>query len=491
MTHPRRIALLAAASLATRGLAATTDPDLDRVVERQLGQRHWYGVYLDGSKSGYALIECLAAKVGDADAVVVDLKLRLKLVTLGQKQDVRVFQKRTYLRSGELHEVSCRMKTDATEAQATATVKDGKAVVVMSMAGIPAEPKELPKPRESLRDWLAAERLAHPDAKPGDKIQIWMLEPLMLTEFEGEIALKERKEIVFLGVPTKVTVLSQKFSKMGMDGEVLVDERGVVLEQVLGQMFVLRLESEKQAKDVQYSADLVRLGCVRLEPAPANPAAIRTLSLQFTGIEDPALLLSDGRQRWAKQDDGSHVVEVNAAMPPPEKLAKLPVDREKFGDDLAPTPFVQSADPAIKAQAAQIVGDERDAYAAARKINAWVYRNIRKVGTAALSNASEVLKTREGDCTEHTVLFVALARAAGIPAREVAGLTAVDRGDGLYYHAWPEVWIGDWIAMDPTLGQDLADATHVKFAQGGAEQFYRIMTLFGRLKAKPLPLPAP
>jgi transglutaminase-like putative cysteine protease len=72
----------------------------------------------------------------------------------------------------------------------------------------------------------------------------------------------------------------------------------------------------------------------------------------------------------------------------------------------------------------------------------------------------------------------------------VAGVTAIERGEGLYYHAWPEVWVGEWIAMEPTLNEELADATHIKFAQGGAEQAYRIMAIFGRLKAKPLDQPA-
>ncbi|HUT32862.1 MAG TPA: transglutaminase-like domain-containing protein [Planctomycetota bacterium] len=489
MLSLRRLALLLLAT-ATCALGGAADPVLDAVVQKHLGERHWYGVYVGGTKSGYALIECQAGKVGDKDAIIVDLKMRLKLVALGQKQDVRVFQKRTYLRTGELHEVSCRMKTDTTEAAATATIQGDKALLTMQMAGLPAPPKELPKPKESLRDWIAAERLAASDAKVGDTATFSMLEPLMLKEFQGTITLKERKEIVFNGVPTKVAVLDNRVPELGMDGDVVVDERGVVLEQNVGETFVLRLETEKQAKDVQYSADLVRVGCVKLDPPPRNVATLRTLRLQITGIQDPALLLSDGRQRWTKQADGSQVVDVAVAAVPPDKLAKLPVDKAKFADDLAATVFVQSDDPAIKAQAAQIVGTETDAYAAAKKINAWVFANVRKVGTAALSNASEVLKTREGDCTEHTVLFVALARAAGIPAREAAGVTAIERGDGLYYHAWPEVWIGDWIAMDPTLNEELADATHIKFAQGGAESIYRIMAIFGRLKAKIVDAPA-
>ncbi len=470
--------------------ALSAEPGLEAAIKRALGQRHWYGVYMFGNKCGYALMECQPAKVGQGDAIVVDLKMRLKLVTLGQKQDVRIFQKRTYLRSGALHEVTCTMRTDTAEATATAAVHPDKAVVTMQMGGLTSPPKELPRPRESLADWAAAERLATSDAKPGDKAVISVLEPLLLKEFQGTITLKERKEIILNGVPTRVAVMDVRVPEMGMDGDTIVDERGVALEQKVGEGLVLRLENEKQAKDVQYSADLVRVGCVKLDPPPRNLAALRKMRFEITGVQDQALLISDRRQRWAEGEGGSRVVEVTAEHLPPERLAKLPVDRAKFAEDLAPTIFVQCDAPAIKTLAAELVGGERDAYAAARKLNAWVYRNIRKVGTAALSNAAEVLKTREGDCTEHTVLFVALARAAGLPAREVAGVTAIERGDGLYYHAWPEVWVGDWIAMDPTLNQDLADPTHIKFAQGGAENLYRIIAIFGRLKAKIVNEPA-
>jgi len=216
-------------------------------------------------------------------------------------------------------------------------------------------------------------------------------------------------------------------------------------------MFTLRLEPEKVAKDVQYSSDLIRMGCVPLKPHPKQVARLRRLRFQLSGIDDPKLLLDDGRQTWTKQADGSQVVAIKVPAFDAKTAAALPVDREKFAEDLAPTIFAQSDDERVRKLAAEIVGDERDSYQAAQKINRWVYQSIRKVGTAALSNAVETLESRQGDCTEHTVLFVALCRAAGIPAREVAGVTAIEGGEGLYYHAWPEVWVGRWLAVDPTL----------------------------------------
>ncbi len=43
-------------------------------------------------------------------------------------------------------------------------------------------------------------------------------------------------------------------------------------------------------------------------------------------------------------------------------------------------------------------------------------------------------------------------------------------GPGLYWHAWAEVKVGDrWIAVDPTFGQDVADATHVTLGRGARQ----------------------
>jgi transglutaminase-like putative cysteine protease len=90
------------------------------------------------------------------------------------------------------------------------------------------------------------------------------------------------------------------------------------------------------------------------------------------------------------------------------------------------------------------------------------------------------------------VLYVALARAAGIPARIATGLTFV-RG-AFYYHAWPEVFIeespgrGTWLPVDPTLNQFPADATHFRLARGGLESQAAILPLIGRLKIAVLDL---
>jgi transglutaminase-like putative cysteine protease len=146
---------------------------------------------------------------------------------------------------------------------------------------------------------------------------------------------------------------------------------------------------------------------------------------------------------------------------------------------LAPSPLIESDDAAIVARARAIVGDTRDAIAAARRLVDWVATHVEKAPTLTVPSAREVLSARRGDCNEHAALLTALARAAGIPARVVAG--TVYAGDGFYYHAWTELWFGRWVSADSVFAQLPADATHVKLALGDAEHYATLAGMIGKL----------
>ena len=151
---------------------------------------------------------------------------------------------------------------------------------------------------------------------------------------------------------------------------------------------------------------------------------------------------------------------------------------------LAAEPLIPRDDPRVQAQARQIVGSERDPARAARLIGNWVYRNVARQAGGDIPSATQVLEQRRGDCNEHTVLYIALARAVGIPTRSAAGLAYV--GGRFYYHAWPEVYLGDWVAVDPTFGQFPADAGHVRVAVGGLARQLELLRLVGSLRLEVL-----
>lgn len=152
--------------------------------------------------------------------------------------------------------------------------------------------------------------------------------------------------------------------------------------------------------------------------------------------------------------------------------------------ELESTPLIQADDPRIVETARRIVGDETDPVVVARLLNAWVYDVLDKEITLSVPSALQVLEARQGDCNEHTVLYIALARALGLPARTAVGLVHL-RGN-FYYHAWPEVWLGEWVAVDPTLGQYPADASHLRFLIGGLARQVELVRLIGRLQLEVL-----
>ncbi|HEU4721863.1 MAG TPA: transglutaminase-like domain-containing protein [Gemmatimonadaceae bacterium] len=143
-------------------------------------------------------------------------------------------------------------------------------------------------------------------------------------------------------------------------------------------------------------------------------------------------------------------------------------------------PLLEVHHPRIAVLAARLRGRDTNPRVVAERINRWVYDSVRKSITIGVPSALATLDARRGDCNEHTQLAVALSRAAGIPARVAAGLAYVD--GKFYYHAWPEVWLERWVAIDPTFGQFPADAAHLRLTVGGLGRQADLLRLMGPLK---------
>ena len=164
-----------------------------------------------------------------------------------------------------------------------------------------------------------------------------------------------------------------------------------------------------------------------------------------------------------------------------EAAYSLPDGGRRLMPDLTMAePLVQSNHPEIVQLARRLARGQRDPRVVAERINQWVYDSLTKRITFGIPSALQVLRARAGDCNEHAQLFVALARAAGIPARVDAGLAYID--GKFYYHAWPEIFLRDWVSVDPTFGEFPADAAHLRFTIGGLGRQAEMIRLMGRLK---------
>ncbi len=228
----------------------------------------------------------------------------------------------------------------------------------------------------------------------------------------------------------------------------------------------------------------------------ADPRGSRALRLRLVGVPFEPAALASHRQHVERVEGNETVLRVEAERLPTPSLrqAGLPAPSEAADDIrrpdaeleadaiapfLAPSQGVESDHPDMMAQARKITEGHADPLARARAIFDWVHRNLEKEMTVSMPSALDVLRTRKGDCNEHTYLFVALARAAGLPARILVGL-AYHEG-AFYYHAWPSVHVGRWLEMDPTWGQEAVDATHIAVVEGDLSQQVEIVRMVGRL----------
>jgi transglutaminase-like putative cysteine protease len=207
-----------------------------------------------------------------------------------------------------------------------------------------------------------------------------------------------------------------------------------------------------------------------------DPRDVRRLRLRLDGAD-----LASADLQGVGQSVAGDVVEIRDT----QNLRPGPGDPDARRY-LAPEVFIESDAPEIKAAAAAAVQGASGNRDRAERLTRYVNSILEKKLTVGLPSAREVLRTRVGDCNEHTALYVAMARAAGIPARIAVGLVYV-RG-AFYYHAWPEAYIdegkgrGLWLPVDPTLNQFPADATHLRLARGGLDKQAVILPLIGHLK---------
>ena len=152
---------------------------------------------------------------------------------------------------------------------------------------------------------------------------------------------------------------------------------------------------------------------------------------------------------------------------------------------MASDAFIQSDHPEIVAMAKKIVNENDPPREKVRKIIQWGYKKLKKNAGAQHAQALETLRSRKGDCGEHSMLAAAMARAVGIPARVNMGLYYVDGVFG--YHAWNSFYVnGEWVSGDSTVGQFPTDAAHLQFAQGGYNVQLEVAKLIGRLQLEVL-----
>ena len=113
-------------------------------------------------------------------------------------------------------------------------------------------------------------------------------------------------------------------------------------------------------------------------------------------------------------------VERRSASPPADTSAlvvpnRLPLSMRRY---LGPSPFIESRHGEIRSQAKKITADVETGWGQAEAIYDWVRDNITYTSMKP-TNAITAFRDKKGDFEDITGVFIALCRAADIPARTV------------------------------------------------------------------------
>ncbi len=217
-----------------------------------------------------------------------------------------------------------------------------------------------------------------------------------------------------------------------------------------------------------------------------RPEDVKRMVVTMKPIEREDLILDGKMQELLKHDPSRKAMRVLVRSPhfvgrPPTGGGRVANSNPAGAGFVGSEPLVQSDDPRIIQATRKVTRGARGTWDAAEKIGEYLYAKIDKSARPTIPSALEVLDSMTGDCNEHSALFCAMARSAGIPTKICSGVVYVNGQFG--YHAWNEVLVGStWLPIDSTLGRIRMSAITVKLTEGGLAQQAKIAHLIGKLE---------
>jgi hypothetical protein len=446
----------------------------------------WRGVYYRGEKVGFTVTQMLPGR----DGFELEEDGRLQMSFLGATTPVTI---RTIARVGAdfaLRSFDFTLDPGPGATRVRGEVTGRLLTLGVTRASLPrgsrtrTEERELAQaPELSLN---LPRRLANGGLVPGSRHRWTIFDPATLSSVPVVIDVGNRELVLSAGrlLPAfRVDMLCA-----GLLTTSWVTDTGEVVreESPLGLMTVRETSEGARAMAVPEQIRTDMLVAAAVVPVTTRridePRDVRRLRVRLEGAD-----LSGTDVQGAGQSVHGDIVEIHDAR----ELRTGPSDPEAR-HYLAAEPLIESDAPEIVAGADLAVRGVTGNRNRAERLTRYVNSMLEKKPTIGLPSALEVLRTRIGDGNGHTALYVAMARALGIPARIAAGLVIV-RG-AFYYHSWPEVNLdeggdrGLWLPVDPALNEFPADSTHLRLVRGGLEKQTLILPLIRHLKITVLDL---
>lgn len=438
----------------------------------------WQAVAIQGQRVGYGHLTEVHVPQGDQTLIRTDIHLHTVMKRFNGKLTIIIDQQTEEDASGNLRSFHFRLDNPpASRIEMTGRVTNG-VLQLQTTSGGQTTPSELPAPAD-LKSPVYVDRLleATPLA-PGESRTLSLFDPQLAAIVS--VRATSRGPATFQlpngqsqpGTHVAVEYLS---GIPGLTIDCYLDAAGkmVLNESKLLGTSTWNVSREQALEEIPADIDLGLTALIKVDRITDSHRLREAVYRLALPDSLPAVLLQANSDTQTVRTLDERTVELtvkslrpvaaagSAVAPPPAAAgsAVAPPDAKY----LAATTMARSDDPEIVKLAAAAPADAAPAEVAValeQTVHKWL---TRKNMSSSLASASEVVRSKEGDCTEHAVLLTALLRARRIPARVVVGLVYWDQFTAFAGHAWTEAWLdGRWIPLDATQADGGIGADHIR-----------------------------
>jgi hypothetical protein len=435
----------------------------------------WYGVYFHGKKAGYSVSKLEHDKdrgVYVSSSVLVarlkgaDFQGELKTVESADYDDAPPYalKRATY----EDFRGDSKQKIEIFRRE-----KGYEAVITV---GKDKRFKQLPKLDVNLADELTATFWIIRGAKTDERL---VTKHFAISDLEEERVNRKVlsvKHSVLKGVKVEYLEVKADYPKSGLTSLERSDRKGRLLSGKIGDFIEMRLETEAESKNIEYSADLFVLGAVKADKKIGNPTRITGLVLNVEG-EKADTFPNGPWQSSTKNDSSGYTLKLGEKYGVSTKATE-----QEIKENLEETVAYPIKHEKIQALLKKALGDAETQEEKVKRLTRFVYRYLLPDYASKPVSVLELIEVKRGSCVQCAQLFTTLARAAGIPTRQQGGLIYMgDDQKAFGGHEWCEIVVdGYWVPVDPAWNETRINATHISFGADKAGAF-RQLSATGKL----------
>lgn len=449
---------------------AAAAPEPLKFAAEDFGPRReqWYGIF-DSKETQIGWIRTrLKPADNESSEFEISSEARMKLLANGVSSDFHLKERRRFSARAPFSLESCESSESqgGFDRKVKLKVEDGRGEAEVKEGG-QTRKMDFPRIEMTLADALGLETWLHRGRRAaGEMVALRAFSTTSLSERTNTYRVRSFKPAA-QGANGRYEIERHD----GETGEVelmIFEADGTLVSHRLQGGWTLRLLEKDDAKRLGDGEDVFLSGLVPIDRALGDPTSVAELIIVLEG--DGAKALPSGPRQDVVKEGDRYVLSVGDAHGKP--LAATAAETAAALKETAEYPV---HDATVAALAKVAAGNAATPLAKAERLVKFVHGYIGPAQGPDPISVLDVIKKRQGDCTEHAALFVTLARAVGLPAREVSGVIYMgDDHKAFGGHAWVEVALdGRWISMDPTWNQTKIDATHIRYGSESAARAVR------------------